>query len=61
MERDPHTVPQTAFLALRQGTLSPCTPVYEWISDAGLDKMKISVYTPNYERTDNSTERSSIG
>jgi hypothetical protein len=31
------------------------------LSHKGLDKMKISVYTPNYERTLASTKRSSIG
>jgi hypothetical protein len=31
------------------------------LSHEGLDKMNKGVYTPNYERTDTSTERSSIG
>jgi len=31
------------------------------LSHKGLDKLKISVYTPNYERTLASTKRSSIG
>ena len=40
-----------------------CRRMAEQLSedDEGLDKMKKGVYTPNYERTDTATERSSIG
>ena len=49
------------FGALHKKCNCQICPHFFPLSHKGLDKVKISVYTPNYERTLASTERSSIG